>query len=147
MVRILFGWIAAVVAAAATGSLVQSQRAISWIESIDAPIALSDQFGMYAHDLVHFAPTWAAIVAFGFLIAFLVTGWLARRLPRYRSGLFLLAGCSAIVTALLVMNAMLPVTAVAAARDGLGFGLLSLSGAVGGAVYVLVVPQRQKGQN
>ena len=147
MVRILLGWIAAVLVSAVTGSFVQSQRAISSIESIHAPVAFGDKMKMYGHDLVHFAPTWAAIVAFAFLIAFLVAGWLGRRWPSYRTGLFPLAGLSAIVTTLLVMDAMLPVTAVAAARDGLGVGLLGLSGALGGAVYVLVAPQLQNGQN
>lgn len=147
MVRILFGWIAAVLGSAVTGSLVQSQRAISWIESIHHPVALGDRLSVYGHDLIHFAPTWAAIVAFAFLIAFLVAGWLGGRWPSYRAGLFPLAGLSAIVTVLVVMDAMLPVTALAAARDGLGVVLLGLSGALGGAIYLLVVPQRQNGQN
>ncbi|HMA99102.1 MAG TPA: hypothetical protein VKO38_06595, partial [Wenzhouxiangella sp.] len=64
MVRILFGWIAAVLVSAVTGSFIQSQRAISSIESIHAPMAFSDRTKVYGHDLIHFAPTWAAIVAF-----------------------------------------------------------------------------------
>lgn len=129
------------------GSLIQSQRALQWIESIHAPVALGDRMSMYGHDLLNFAPLWGAIIAFSFLIAFLVAGWLSRRWPRRRGQMFPLAGLAAVVVALMAMEAMLPVTVVAAARDGLGLVLLGLSGALGGLVYALVVPQRQNGQN
>ncbi|MFP4207600.1 MAG: hypothetical protein ACLFSC_03010 [Wenzhouxiangella sp.] len=147
MIRILFAWLAAVLATTVCGSLVQSQLALAAIARIHAPVGWQDRLGTYGHDLVHFAPMWAAIIALGFLIAFLVAGWLARARPSWRPLLFPLAGLCAVLVALAVMEVMLPVTVVAAARDGLGLGLLGGSGAVGGAVYVWLAPYRQNGQN
>jgi hypothetical protein len=147
MVRILLGWLAAVVATAITGSLVQSQFALAAIERIHAPVAWPDRLAVFGHDLVHFAPLWGMISALGLLLAFLVAGWLGARRPGWRSTLFPLAGFVAVLTALLVMQAMLPVTVIAAARSASGILLLGLGGALGGAVYLAIVPYRQKGQN
>ena len=147
MVRILLGWLAAVVAAAVAGSLVQSQFALTAIERIHAPVAWPDRLAVFAHDLIHFAPLWGMISALGLLLAFLVAGWLGGRRPAWRSSLFPLAGFGAVLTALMIMQAMLPVTVIAAARSGAGILLLGLGGALGGAVYLAIVPHRQNGQN
>lgn len=147
MVRILAGWLAAVVVASVAGSLIQSQFTLAAVGRLHAPVALRDRLAVYGHDLVHFAPLWAVIVALGLLIAFLAAGWLAQRRPSWRSALFPLAGMLAVLSALLVMQAMLPVTVIAAARSSLGMLLLSIGGALGGLVYVRLVPYRQKGQN
>lgn len=147
MVRILIGWLTAVLVATVAGSLVQSRFTLAAIERIHAPVALRDRLALYVHDLGHFAPLWAVIMALGFLIAFPVAGWLAHRRPRWHAALFPLAGLAAVLTALLVMDAMLPVTVIAAARSALGVSLLCLAGALGGAVYIAIVPYRQKGQN
>lgn len=147
MLRILVAWLAAVVAATVAGSLIQSQFALAAIGRIHEPVAWRDRLAVYGHDLVHFAPLWGAIVALGLLIAFAVAGWFGRYRPAWRWTLFPLAGLLAVLTALLVMQAMLPVTLIAAARSGLGLLLLCLGGALGGAVYLTVAPYRQKGQN
>ncbi|MEE4639889.1 MAG: hypothetical protein V2J42_14230 [Wenzhouxiangella sp.] len=147
MVRILVGWLAAVVAATLAGSLIQSQFTLAAIARIHAPVAWQDRLSVFGHDLVHFGPLWGMILALGLLLAFLVAGWLSGRRPAWRSILFPLAGLVAVVTALSVMQAMLPVTVIAAARSGWGTLLLSLGGALGGAVYLAIVPYRQNGQN
>ncbi len=147
MLRILMAWLSAIIVTSLLGSLIQSHRALGWIAALDGPVEWSDRFPVYIHDLFSFWPLWAALVALGFLIAFLVAGGLSRRWPAFRSVLFPVAGLCAIVTTLLIMDAMLPVTVIAAARDAFGVVTLALAGALGGWVYVLVRPQRQNGQN
>ena len=146
MWKTLLGWSAAVVTTAVSGSLVQSQINLAAISALGHPISLGDRLGMTWFDLGSFGPVWGAIVAFGFLLAWPIAGLLARRWARWRSLLFPLAGFAAVVSALLVMDAMLPVTAVAAARTLTGVILLGLCGALGGWVYLQVTAQRQNGR-
>ena len=136
MWRILVAWLTAVVAATVVGSLVQSWHSISAIASIYQPLAWDDRLGVIGHDLVHFAPTWGAVMALGLLVAFPVAYWLTRRRPSLRVYLFPLAGFVAVWAALFTMGQMVPVTVIAAARDAAGWLLLGLGGALGGAIFV-----------
>ena len=134
--RWLLAWLAAVVMATLLGSIIQTQFNLARIAALDAPVPLGLRLQTTLLDLVHFAPLWAVIVALGMLIALVVALPLARRWPHWRTGLFTLAGFLAVATALMVMNAMLPVTAVGAARTLTGLVAMSLAGALGGWVHV-----------
>lgn len=146
MWKVLFGWSAAVVTAGLSGSLVQSQINLAAIAGLGQSLSAKDRIDMTLFDLGSFAPLWTAIIAFAFLPAFLVAGGAALRFPGARAWLFPLAGFVAVVTALAVMDAMLPVTVVAAARTLIGLFLLGLCGALGGWMYLKVTAQRQNGQ-
>ena len=139
MLKPLIGWAAAVVTGAVFGSLVQSQHSVAAIARIHEPVAFGDRLAVIGHDLLHFAPTWGLIVALGLIVAFALASLLGRRWPSLRAVLFPLSGLVAVLTALLVMDAMLPVTIVAAARDMLGQVLLGLGGALSGWVYLRIV--------
>lgn len=149
MWKVLLGWSAAVVTATLTGSVVQSQLNLAAIGALSQRISLGDRLGTTVFDLVNFAPLWGAVVGFGFLLGWPIAGLLVRRWPDGRRVLFPLAGFVAVVTALQVMNAALPVTVVAAARSLSGLLLLALCGALGGWIYLQVVGspgQRQNGR-
>lgn len=146
MFKLALGWSAAVVTTSVVGSLVQTQLNLAEIARIYRPVAVAERIETTLFDLGSFGPTWAAVVALGFLVAFVGAGLLARSWPARRGLLFPLAGFVAVLTALLVMDAMLPVTVVAAARSVTGLVLLSLAGALGGWVYLRIVSQRQKGR-
>lgn len=146
MLKILLGWCAAVVTTAVSGSVIQSQINLAAISALGQRISVSERFGMTLFDLSSFGPNWIAIIAFSFLLAWPVAGLLVRRWTGLRRLLFPLAGLVAVVTALLVMDAMLPVTVVAAARTLTGMLLLGLCGALGGWVYLQVATQRQNGR-
>ena len=147
MLRILIGWLAAVGTAAVFGSLVQSQLTLGAVERMGQQVVWRERLTVFAHDLMYFAPLWAAIMALGLLLAFLVAGWLARRSPFRRPALFPLAGLAAVLAALGLMEVMLPVTAIGAAGSLAGVVGLSLGGALAGGVYLALVPYRQNGQN
>lgn len=133
--------------AAVSGTIVQSQINLAAISALGQPIGLAERWSMSMFDLRSFAPMWSLVLAFAFLLAWPVAGWLARRWPSARGLLFPLAGLCAVVCALLAMDALLPVTVVAAARSLAGMLLLGLCGALGGWVYVRATAQRQKGPN
>lgn len=139
-------WLAAVAVTATLGSVIQTQINISRLAELGAPVDFGERLATTFQDLVGFAPLWAIIVAAGLLVALPVAGALARRWRRWPVFVHMLAGFAAPFAALLIMEVMLPVTVVAAARTWLGAVLISAPGAVGGWLYVALLRQRQKGQ-
>ena len=131
----LLALLAAIAATAAAGSVVQSQLSLNALSALGVAISASMRWQTTLSDLQGFAPTWAAIVAGGFVIAFPVAAALSRWRPRLRLLWFVLAGAFAILTALVAMRLSLGLTAVAAARSALGMSLLVASGAIGGWVF------------
>lgn len=145
--RWLLAWLVAVLVTAVAGSIVQTQFNIGRIVQLGATVDFGERLETTLQDLAGFAPVWAIIVAAGLLVALLVAGGLARKWPGHAPWLFALAGFTAPLVALLVMEAMLPVTVVAATRSWTGALLMSLPGAFGGWLYFAIFSQRQKGQN
>lgn len=147
VLRWLFAFVLAVLTTAILGSVIQSQFNLSRIAGLGETIRPSTRIEVTLFDLISFAPTYAIIMAVALLIGLLVAGWPATRWPQWRSGWYALAGFVAVSVALLVMNAMLPITAIGAARTATGIVALSLAGAVGGWAYARILVQRQNGQN
>jgi hypothetical protein len=141
--RWLLAWLSAVVVTSVLGSIIQTQFNLSRIADLDGPISVVDRLQVTGFDLISFAPTFAIIVALALLIAFLVAGMLARWVGNARNSLFMLAGFVAIAAALAIMSAMLPVTAIGATRSLPGFLALSLTGVVGGWLYVQMLTGRK----
>lgn len=134
----LLALLAAIAATAAVGSVVQSQLSLNALSALGVAISASMRWQTTLADWLGFAPTWAAIVGGGFVVAFPVAAGLSRWRPRLRLLWFVLAGAIAILTALVAMRLSLGLTAVAAARSALGMGLLVASGAMGGWVFCWV---------
>jgi hypothetical protein len=144
--RVLLAWLAATIVTAATGSIVQTQFNLAAIAALGAPAPLPLRLQTTLHDLAGFAPVFAGITAAGFLVAFLVAGLLLRFWPARRAFLYSLAGAAAISAAILLMNAMLPVTAIAATRSLPGIFALAAAGALGGYAFAVLAPAgRRKG--
>lgn len=144
--RWLAAWFVAVVVTGAGGSAVQTQFNLARIVEMGQPVTLGQRLSTTFADFAGFAPLWSVIVAAALLIAFPVAAGLSRLWPAGRAALHVLAGFCAVLVALLVMSAMLPVTAIAAARTLGGVLAMAVPGAFGGAVYAWLWPQRQKGQ-
>jgi hypothetical protein len=147
VLRWLIAFLAAVVVAALAGSIVQTQFNLASIAALGTEIPIALRVEVTAFDLLSFAPTYAIVAAFALLIALLVAAWPASVFPGIGLMWYALAGFLGIYTALVCMNAMLPVTVIGAARSAAGMLSLSLAGALGGWLYGLIWAQRQKGQN
>jgi len=143
--RLLLAYLAGTLACAALGSVLQTQFNLSAIAALGAEIPLGTRLVTTAQDLAHFAPIWAGILALGFLIAFvtaLVIHWFLRR---HRSALLIAAGVVSVFTTLWMMQLMLPITVIAAARSGAGFVLLGLSGALAGWLFARLSVRKPAG--
>lgn len=140
--RLVMAWIAAVLSAAALGSVVQSQFNMAAIVSLGVAVTPRQWIGVTLQDLVGFAPLWAVVVAAALLIAFPLAALLARRMPEARMGVYFLAGGVGVMCALVIMAEVLPVTMVAAARSPFGMALMALGGGVGGVVFARLTGPR-----
>ena len=138
-VRVLLGWVIAVLTAVVLGSVAQTQFNLSRIQALGAEIGLGARAAATWHDLLYFTPAYALLVSIAFAIAWPVVGLLKRWLPDQRTLLFALAGFSAVWVMIAIMNTVLPVTAIAATRHLAGVVVLSLAGALAGWMYARIV--------
>jgi len=135
LLRLLFAWLTASVVTGATGSIIQTQYNLAAIAGIGAPSSLAIRIQTTLQDLAGFAPAFALIAAGGFIIAFPAAALLARYWRAGRTMRYAAAGAAAVATAILVMNAMLPVTGIGATRWASGILALSATGGLGGLVF------------
>lgn len=135
-VRVLLGWLLAVLVASVGGTLVQVQLNAEAIAALGVPVPVGQRLSMLGHDLLGFAPLYAAFVAAAFLVAWPIAAGLSRLWPAWRTALFALAGALALATMLFLMQLALPITVIAAARTGVGAFGLCLAGALAGLSYV-----------
>lgn len=146
LLRRFLALLLAVVATAASGSIMQTQFNIAALTRIQVEINLQQRLAMTAGDLLHFAPVFSVLLVLAFLPAFLVTGMLIRRLSSRPSWLYALAGGIAVLTAFLLMNALLPMTPVQMTTQVSGLVALTFTGILGGWVFALtgnaLVPHR-----
>ncbi len=147
VLRWLFAFAVAVLTTAVLGSITQTQFNLSRIAGLGESIRTSTRIEVTLFDLISFAPNYAIIMAVALLIGLLVADWPAARWPGFGRGWFVLAGFVAVITSLLAMNMMLPVTVIGAARTASGIVALSLAGGVGGWVYSLILAQSDSSQS
>jgi hypothetical protein len=133
--RIPLAWLGATLATAATGSIAQTQFNLAAIRAAGATVPFDLRLQATLQDLAGFAPLLAGIAAAALLVGFVIAAPLVRRWPGHRNGLFTLAGALAVTTAILLMNALLPLTVIGATRSLPGLVALGASGALGGRVY------------
>lgn len=136
--RSTIGYLAAVTGTTVSGSIVQTQFNLAALQELGVPVPLDVRLHTTTQDLIGFAPLFAALVAAALLVAFVMAGLLLRWLPLPVVALHILAGTAAILALLLVMDAMLPVTPIAAARSMGGLLTLSLTGAAGGLLFAAI---------
>jgi hypothetical protein len=142
--RILLAWLAATAITAVTGSIIQTQYNLYAIAALGVSVPATVRVRTTLQDLAGFAPTLALIAAAGFIVAFLVAAWLARSWPDRRRLWYTLAGAVALAVAILAMNALLPVTAIGATRSLSGTVALVAAGALGGWLFGLLAPRRER---
>lgn len=133
--RLLAAFAAAVFSAAALGSVIQTQYNLGFVARLGVEVPLATRLHTTVADVAGFGPLLAALLAAAFAAGFVVAEPLARRFPQSRRALFPLAGAGAVAAAILLLNAALPMTPIAATRSAAGTIALAAAGAVGGAIY------------
>jgi hypothetical protein len=136
--RTLLAYAAAVLTAAALGSIAQTQFNLAAIQGLGVELSPAVRLRTTGHDLVGFAPRYAALVAVALLVALPLAELLARWAPRWRGALVILAGGASVLAAIVVLNAALPMTPIAATRYAAGTAVMSAAGALGGLAYLAV---------
>lgn len=143
--RILVGYVAAVLAATAAASAFQTQMVIGRLDAAGAATPLSTRIAMTGTDMVGLAPQFGVVVAIGFLIAFPIAALLKRALRPLAGIAYPLAGAAALAAALVLMPIFLNLdgmTPLAGTRGTLGFALQGLAGALGGLVFAAIAVRR-----
>lgn len=129
-------WLLAALLSGGLGTVIQTQVNLHAIAALGAPVPPAVRLSATGTDLLGFAPLWAVLCAVAFLPAFPVASWLAARVPgRCVAPLHALAGGAAVMVMLLVMEAVLPVMPVAAARTPPGMLAMALPGLAGGWLF------------
>ncbi len=118
------------------GSLVQTQFNLNALVALGVEMPVRLRLLTSAQDLAEFGPVYAGIVLAGWVPAFLVAAWLARKVPTFRVVLFTLAAGVALVTSVKATDAVAPMPVLIDATRGLA-GLLTMAAgsALGGALF------------
>jgi len=117
-------------------SLTATQYVVGRLGTMGVDVDFAQRLSMTLGDLWGMAGMFLPIIAFGLLIAFLITALLCRWLSRWRTPLYALAGATALVCVHVALNQAFGLTPVAIARSSLGLLLQGLAGAAGGFVYI-----------
>jgi len=136
--NLLLAWLAAVITATVLGSIVQTQFNLASIASLDVAIPFGTRLLTTGQDILGFGRLYGVLVAVSYVIAFAVAALLARWLPLPRQALFVLAGATGIATLILLINAAVPMTVIAATRSTLAVLLMALAGVPAALVYLHV---------
>lgn len=126
----LWPLLAALVFAAAWGSVVQTQWNLQALIGLGLDIPWSDRLRTTWQDLTGFAPVYAGILAAGWLPALPLAALVARRLPKWRMPLLATAAGLGMVAAVRTVDAVAPMPVFIDATRHLPGLLAMASGAV-----------------
>ncbi|MEX0740785.1 MAG: hypothetical protein WD071_15725 [Pseudohongiella sp.] len=136
---VVAAWLLAVLTATVLGSIIQTQFNMAAIANLDVTIPVGTWLMATVQDIFNFGLLYGLLVAIalavGFAVAALLTGRFAERLALPRIPMFVLAGAVAVLVLLLTLNAVLPMTPIAATRNTAALVLMALAGAPAGWVY------------
>ena len=137
-------YLAAVVVTYVLASITATQSVVARLGGMGVDVSLAERLSMTLHDLFGMAGMFLPIVAFAFLIAFLVTALLCRWLGAWRMLLYPLAGGVALVCTHLALNLAFQITPVAIARSVPGLLVQGLAGAAGGYTYSALLTRARR---
>ena len=141
LARKLGVYLAAVAVTYMLASTTATQSVVSSLQGMGIELSLAERLGMTVRDLVGMAGMFLPLIAFGFLIAFLVTALICHWWDRWRTPLYVLAGAVAIAAIHVALNLAFQITPVAIARSTSGLLVQAVAGAVGGYTYALLSRQ------
>lgn len=144
VLRILIGYVAAVVIAATFGSFVHTHMVVTGLVEAGSPVPAGQRLTMTLSDLAALFPQYGAVVAAALAVGFVVAAGLKRVLKPLAPVAYPLAGAAAIGLALVLMRMKFEgITPIAGARSTLGFALLCLGGAFGGVVFSAIAGRKR----
>jgi len=140
MVRRLAAYVSAVLITAVLGSIAHSlfiQQAWLHASGADAQIPTGDRISWITHDLIGLEPLYGGLIAAALLVAFLVSGLVAR-FTGLRPIVFGVAGAVAMFTMFTIMRVELGTVGVFGARGPMGLAAQMAVGLVAGLVFAII---------
>jgi hypothetical protein len=135
----LLYFLLAVLLATLMGTVLQTQFNLANLQALGAPMPLGVRVQTTCLDLLGFSPTFAVLVILGFIFALPVASRLAGVWPMGRWLLFVLAGALAVLAAMALANALLPMpTLIGANRSLAGTLALMASGSLGALLFAVL---------
>ena len=136
LMRIVLAFIAAVIATALLGTVVQTQINLADLARMGVSVPMDVRMQTTSDDLLGFTPTLAGLALIAMLIAFPVAAWIGRRAPGARTLMFSVAGAVGLYVAFILVDRFAPMpTLIAATRQTSGALLVAASGLLGGALF------------
>jgi hypothetical protein len=133
--KVIGGFIAAVIVTYILGALFISQGNIGAVVGMGFDVTLGDRVDAAIHDLTHMYDLYLPLVTIGLLIAFLVTGIILRFVPNLRFVGFVLAGVVGMIALHVIMKAVLGLSGIAPTREIMGLLAQGVAGGFGGYAY------------
>ena len=129
-------YLTAVLLAYVLASVSATQHVVSRLSSMGIPLDPGERVFMSVQDLAGMAGMFLPLIAFGLLVAFLVTALLHYWLKRGQTALYVLAGATALIAIHVLLNLAFNITPVAIARSPGGLLIQGLCGAAAGYLYI-----------
>ncbi|MDP2745737.1 hypothetical protein [Pseudomonas sp.] len=146
--RTLLYFFLAVLLASVLGTVLQTQFNLANLQALGAPMPLGVRVHTTCLDLLGFSPTFAVLVILGFIFALPVASGLARVWPTGRWLLFALAGAIAVLAAMALANALLPMpTLIGANRTLAGTLGLMACGSLGALLFAVLARRSSPAQS
>jgi hypothetical protein len=140
--RNVVGLIAATLATSVVGSIFSTQSVITSLQSLEIDVSLATRLSMTIDDFA-ILPSLAPVTAVCFVIGFIVAALCVRYIGGNRTAWHIFAGAAALITTLLIMKAVLLITAIAGTRTLMGLLSFGLAGAIGGWVYAKITTRKE----
>ncbi|KTF09581.1 hypothetical protein [Pseudoalteromonas sp. H103] len=115
-------------------SLFHSQYVVNQLVNVGVVVGFGDRASLTLDDWLGLLPTYGAIIAVALAIAFFATTKLNKKLQKYGTQLFVIAGIVAFAIVLIAIESIMNIHIIAGAR-GCGFYAQLLAGAVGGYTF------------
>jgi hypothetical protein len=146
--RTLLYFFLAVLLASVMGTVLQTQFNLANLQALGAPMPLGVRVQTTCLDLLGFSPTFAMLVILGFIFALPAASLLARLWPMGRWLLFTLAGALAVLAAMALANALLPMpTLIGANRTFAGTVGLMACGSLGALLFAVLMRRSSPAQS
>lgn len=137
--RTLMYFLLAVLLASVLGTVLQTQFNLANLQALGAPMPMAVRLQTTGLDLLGFSPTFAVLVILGFVFALPAASLLSRHWPVARWAIFALAGALAVLVAMALVNALLPMpTLIGANRSLAGTLGLMACGSLGALLFAIL---------
>lgn len=135
IVRNVFGFFAAVIAAYVLGAIFISQGNIASIIAMDFDVSVAQRFEAALHDVMHMTNIYLPVIAVSYFVSMPVARLIIKYVPQQRAILYVLAGAVGLVAIHLIMKMVLGLTGIAATRTFVGLLAQAIAGGVGGYLF------------